>query len=451
MSATVAPSARRYGLGLWAAAYLFLVQMAFSTAPSPLYVLYARRDRFSSLMITLIYAAYAIGVLASLLLISHRSDVHGRRPHLLAALALALLSAVVFLAWPTLAGLLIARVLFGVAAGLTMATVSAYISELFRSRYPHGSPSRAQLIVAAANLGGLALGAGMAGLLAQYVPHPLTVPYLVLVAMLLLAAIGVLLAPETRPRTRPVPAYHPQRVSVPDGARPQFLAALTGIFFGFATPAVFIGLAGTFLATVVHQRSLALAGAAIFIVFSVGVALASATSAWAPHRRLAAGLALAITGLALIVIAAWLPTPSLALFLIGGGFIGGASAALFKGTLATVVAISPHEKLGETLASYYVSAYIGLSIPAIGVGIALQFLTPATTLLAFAIAVTIGLLAASRTLLRAHEPTGTKTQQPLQLRPELQAAVEQRAATERVTVPDIVEHALRDYLHRTPT
>lgn len=399
-------SASCFHLGFWAVAYAYLVQLAFSTAPSPLYVLYARRDHFSSFTITLIYAAYAIGVLASLFFISHLSDYHGRRPHLLAAVALAIVSDIVFLVWTALPGLFVARILCGVAVGLTMSTATAHINELHRAQRPKSSGARAQMVVTAASLGGLALGALLAGLFAQYVPHPLTIPYLVLLGMLVLAGIGIALVPETRPRQRPLPAYHPQRVSVPNDVRRPFFAALMGIFFAYATPAVFIGLAGTFLATVMHEKSLALAGGAIFIVFAVGVALVTATSAWPIRRLLATGVALAIAGLTLVAVAAWLPTPSLAVFLAGGGVIGAAAAALFKGTLGTVVAISPPARLGETLAGYYLSAYIGLSIPAIGVGIALHFLSPRVTLLAFAIAVSAGLLAASRTLLTAHTARG---------------------------------------------
>lgn len=389
----------RLSLGLLAVVYANLVQLAFSTAPSPLYVLYARRDHFSSLVITLVFAAYAIGVLASLFAVGHRSDVDGRRPHLLVAVALAVAGTVVFLVWRALSGLFLARILAGVAVGLTMSTATAHISELHRARHPGDAPGRAQRIVAAANLGGMACGALMAGLLAQDVADPLTVPYLVLLGLLGLAGVGIALAPETRQPQRPRPAYRPQRMSVPADARRPFVAALTGIFFAYATPALFIGLAGTFLAGVVHQTSLALAGTAIFIVFAVGVVLVIATGGWPIRRLLAAGLGLAVAGLALIVVAAWLPTPSLGVFLIGGGAIGASAAALFEATLQGVVAISPEDRLGETLAGYYLAAYIGLSLPAIGVGVALQFLTPRVTLLAFAIVVGGGLLAASRVLL----------------------------------------------------
>ncbi|MGB0096200.1 MAG: MFS transporter, partial [Solirubrobacteraceae bacterium] len=71
--------------GFWAVAVSFLVVTAFSTTPSPLYGLYERQLHLSSLMITLVYAVYALGVVASLLFVGHLSDWYGRRAVLIPA------------------------------------------------------------------------------------------------------------------------------------------------------------------------------------------------------------------------------------------------------------------------------------------------------------------------------------------------------------------------------
>src|ERR1700727_3727332 len=64
-------SAARHRRGFWLVGFVFLVTMAFSAVPAPLYVLYAARDSFGPLMITVIFAAYAVGVIASLFLAGH--------------------------------------------------------------------------------------------------------------------------------------------------------------------------------------------------------------------------------------------------------------------------------------------------------------------------------------------------------------------------------------------
>src|ERR1700760_206880 len=90
---------RHHSVGFWVAALAFLVNMAFPAVPTPLYSLYQQRDGFSTLRITVIYAVYAVGVIASLFLGGHVSDWVGRRRMLVAALAVNVLSAGAFLAF----------------------------------------------------------------------------------------------------------------------------------------------------------------------------------------------------------------------------------------------------------------------------------------------------------------------------------------------------------------
>src|SRR5262245_4002395 len=75
--------------GFWAIAFAFVVVSAFSTAPSALYGLYIQHDHLAPFTITVIYAVYAAGVTASLLLAGHVSDWYGRRVVLLPAVTLA--------------------------------------------------------------------------------------------------------------------------------------------------------------------------------------------------------------------------------------------------------------------------------------------------------------------------------------------------------------------------
>ncbi len=81
--------------------------------PTPLYVLYQRRDHFSTITVTLVYAVYAVGVIGSLFLGGHVSDWVGRKRIFVPALLVNVAGAAVFLLAPSLAGLLIARVISG--------------------------------------------------------------------------------------------------------------------------------------------------------------------------------------------------------------------------------------------------------------------------------------------------------------------------------------------------
>ena len=67
------------GSGFWIVAVVFVVTMAYSTVPTPLYPLYEQRDDFPVSLVTVIYSAYAVGVMLSLYLFGHVSDWLGRR------------------------------------------------------------------------------------------------------------------------------------------------------------------------------------------------------------------------------------------------------------------------------------------------------------------------------------------------------------------------------------
>jgi MFS family permease len=385
--------------GFWAIALSFLTLTAFSTAPSPLYGLYMRQEHLSSLTITIVYAVYAVGVIVSLLLAGHVSDWYGRRVVLIPALILAAAAAVVFISSSSLAGLLVARVLTGLALGATVATATAYIADLDAG--PDGVATRRSGIVATfANVGGLAIGPLVTGLLVRYTSGGMTLPYVALLAALVVALLAVVLAPEGRPPSQPLPRYRPQRLKVPAHARGQFLAAAAGVALAFATGGLFAGLAGTFLAGPLHHPSPALAGAAIFLTFGSGVVVQITTTRWPAHRLLAAGIPSIILGLGVLVVSAWTTPPSLALFLLGGVMTGVGVGAIFRASLGVVISTSHADDRAGALATFFIAGYAGLSLPVLGLGIALQYLSPRVTLLIFGVAVGLGILAAAPTLLR---------------------------------------------------
>src|SRR5260370_23325685 len=138
------PQRRSHARGFWVVGYVFAVTMAFSTIPAPLYVLYQARDHFGALLVTVIFAAYAVGVMVSLFLAGHVSDWLGRRRMVAAAAGGNMASRIVFLAWPAVPGLIAARVISGISIAMLTATAPAYLSALHaaaRPRAPRPPPA----------------------------------------------------------------------------------------------------------------------------------------------------------------------------------------------------------------------------------------------------------------------------------------------------------------------
>jgi MFS family permease len=361
-------------------------------------------------MVTVAFAVYALAVALSLFLAGHVSDWYGRRRVLIPALALEIAAAVVFLAWPALLGLLVARVLSGLAIGAVTATATAWLSEL------HGASSRrAQVVATAANLGGLGVGALIAGALAQWGPDPLRVPFVVFAALLLLVSVALLVAPETRGRLSPRPRYRPQRASVPARSRGRFFAASLGAAITFSVFGLLTSLAPSFLAGTLHEPSRALAGAVTFVAFATAAIAQSLTASRRTQQLLAAAIPSLLAGLGLLTIAVWLPAPSFGVFLAGDVVVGAGSGLMFKGALATVAEISSDEHRAEALAGLFLAAYLGLAGPVIGLGALTQVASTRVSMLLFASLLGLAILAATPALLgrrRAHrssqpQPTST--------------------------------------------
>jgi MFS family permease len=388
---------RRHGVGLWSVAFAFLTVLAFSTVPTPLYAIYQERDGFSTFMITVVYAAYAVGVVLALFFAGHVSDWLGRRRTLVPAMFLTIVSAIVFLTWPELPGLLVARVLNGLSVGVVTATATAYVSELYAGHRPDASPKHAQIIATSANLGGLGLGPIVAGVLAQFVRSPLTVPFIIFAGLLAVATIAVGIAPETVTAPTPRPAYRPQRVAVPVEARAKFLGAGVAGFVSYAAFGLFASLAPTFLAGTLHDSSHLLAGVPTFAAFAGAVAAQFATWTWDLRRLLKAGMSTLAAGIVLVLIAAWVP--SLALFLIGGVISGAGGGLLFKGGVLTAGSLTSAATRAEIIAGFFLASYIGISVPVVGLGILVQVVALKVALLVFVAALLIGIASSARILL----------------------------------------------------
>jgi hypothetical protein len=387
-------------------AYAFLTVMAVATLPSPLYGLYRIRDHLSALMITVVFAIFAGGTIAALLGDRFFAARAGRRGVMVGSVATMMIAVGLLAVWPALPGLLIGRFITGVAVGRAAGVAIPYLIELRQRADPNSSATQAQVIGTSVTVGGLGIGPLIAGFLAEWVGQPLIVPYLVFVALGAIAMAGLWAVPETGTLARPAAATgpassrHPVRLPAP---------AAAGTLAAFAGNGLFAGLSGLFLATTLHHPSHALAGAALFVVFSCGVASQLATAGMAASRVLGLGIISMLAGLVVLVVSVRLPAPSLVLFLVAGGLIGAGSGAVFKGTTGLVLAVSPPESRISMTSALVIALYVGLSVPVIGAGVALDVGASAPdTVFGFATLVALGVAVSGWALLGRR----TVTRQP---------------------------------------
>jgi MFS family permease len=368
-----------HGAGFWLVAVAFGMSMALSGAPAPLYTLYEKRDGFAPLMVTVMFAVYALAVVAALVFAGHVSDWLGRKRVLVRAFALEITAALVFLAWPALPGVMLGRLITGLGVGIISATATAHLLELHSAHRPHGGQNRFEVVSSVANVGGIGIGPLITGVLAQFAPWPFRLPWAVFVVILVLCMLAVGLAPETVEIRLERPAYRPQKVRLGQGNAAAYTAAAAGAITAMAIFALFASLAAGFVGETLHHRSRALAGAVVFLVFFAG-AFAQVVSGRIPSAiRLYVGLAVEAVGL--IVLALAMQFPQLATFLIGAALAVAGGGLLFKAGVGVVAEMAAPSARGETIAGFYLIAYLGLIIPTLGIGVATQYFAASTCVL----------------------------------------------------------------------
>ena len=323
-------------IAFWLIAYVFAAVILGTVVPTPLYAIYQRQWHFSAGILTLIFAVYAVAVLATLLLAGRTSDQAGRRPVMAAALGFSAASAVLFIFVSSPGWLYPARVLSGVSAGLMIGTATAALTEMVRE----SATRRASLVAASVSTGAAALGPLMAGLFAQYLPQPTVLVFEVFLTGL----------------------------AIPADGRREFIGAGAAAFAAYTLNGLFASLVPGFTTAILHHPNYAVAGAVTCVFFAAGTVAALGLAYLNSRPVLLAGLGLFLAGLALVV--AGVSAASLALFLVGTVVAGSAFGALVIGSLSAANRLARPETRAQVISSYFVFAYSGLAVPVIGVGVA---------------------------------------------------------------------------------
>jgi MFS family permease len=363
---------------LAAVAMLLAAAFGLSTLITPLYLIYQQQLGFSQITLTLIYAAYVIGNIAALLFFGRASDRAGRRLTALSGIAILIAAALVFLFAGAIASLYIARILTGLGVGIASGTGNAWLAELVSNN----DKARAAIIGTSSNFLGLGLATLLSGVLAQYAPWPLQLPFIVYLAILCAVAVLVWFTPETvqnpdagRVEIRP-------KLSLPRQIRPQFAApAITG-FALMALVGFYAALMPAILSHGLHIKNHAAAGALFFELAAVVAAVIVATHALASYTSMMSSLVLMIPAAAAVVAAQ--VSASLWVMLAATATVAVSAGLGYRGSLQVVNQIAPSDQRAAVVSSYFVCCFIGNGLPVIGAGVLSSFVSATAADIAFA-------------------------------------------------------------------
>jgi hypothetical protein len=343
---------------LYLLASLVVSLLAASAAPTPLYAIYQRMWGFTPITITIVFGVYAVAVLVALLTLGRLSDSIGRRPVLLAALAVQILSMVVYATAGGVGELMGARIIQGLATGAALGAIGAGMLDVDRER---GA-------LANALSPGLGTGSGalISALFVQFLPAPTHLIYFALIGVFAAQAIGVALLRET---VTPVPvtraAFVPE-VRLPRAVRGPVLAAAPVLFAVWALAGLYAALGPSIVAALTGNQSVVLGSASVTALTVTAVSSVYLLRNVPARTVLGWGIAGLVAGVAITLVA--LGAGSAALFFVGTAVSGVGFGAGFQGGIRTVVPLAePHERAG-VLSLLFVVSYLGMGVPAVAAG-----------------------------------------------------------------------------------
>ncbi|MET8461862.1 MFS transporter [Micromonospora zamorensis] len=346
-------------------AFAFWITLVGTTVPTPLYPLYEMQFGFSSLTVTVVYALYALGVVVGLLVFGRLSDQIGRRPVILAALLLSVAADAVFLFAVDLAMIIVGRILAGLSAALIIGAATAALAELIDRRHP----KRAATVSIFANLGGLATGTLLAGIVSDVAPDPLRLPWAIVLILAVLAIIALRGVPETVRERSPV-TLRVQRLHVPAAIRGAFVRSAITAGAGFAALGVLTSVTGLFLGMVLHETSHTLAALVVFVAFAGAAFGQLLTRVLSSHAALASACVGLIVGAGLLAFSMWMAL--LATLFVSAALIGVASGVAVGDGIATITMKTEPQHQAEAVSTFFAILFAMLGVPAVGVGLLIQ-------------------------------------------------------------------------------
>ncbi len=330
---------------------------AGTNVPTPLLLLYRETLDLSGPASTIIFGVYAAGLAPSLLASGPLSDRYGRRRLVLPFAVLAGISSVLFVAAAdSFALLLVARFLQGLVSGAVFTAASAWLAELSAQ---DGEESAGGRRAAVALAGGFSLGPLVGSLLAESLPGPLVLPYLVHAALVVVAVVVVLPLHETAPRRRRQVGDPARNPLLRRGDRLLALTVLAPVAACvYAFPATVI--AGLPVLVDLPGNGVVATGVLAGLTLGAGAAVAPL------QRRLGtwtavAGAASGTAGFGLSALAVGADVP---LLLVPAGLLLGAGSgwSLAAG-LALTGRLAPPERRGALTGIFYTTAYTGFFAP----------------------------------------------------------------------------------------
>ncbi|GAA4860259.1 MFS transporter [Paenibacillus vulneris] len=343
----------------WIIAYTLCAVMLGTNVPSPLYGVYSSIWHFSSGTITLMFAIYAFVLIPSSLIFGQLSDGFGRKKMLVSGVLLATIGTIIFAVAQETWMLFLARAIQGLCVGILNGSAIAALAELRPT-----NRKRASLVASVAIAIGSAIGPLYSGIVAQYTIFPIRLPYFIHLILLVPAIIFTLTMKDSFHQRTDKPHLHLPKL--PRSIRFEFLTACFVGVLAWAVAGFFMVVAPTFVTTLVGIKNLAISGAVVFLMLGSSSVMQIVLNKLTFKSSILTGFSLLTIGIICVSIS--IPTHALWLLLVSTLIAGAGHGPTSSLSLHFVSEIAPKESKADAVSIYYAIAYLGVSVPVLGLG-----------------------------------------------------------------------------------
>lgn len=337
-------------------ALLMLAVATGTNVPTPLLLVYRERLSMSDASLTAIFGVYALGLMLALAVAGRAADQLGRRRLVLPAAVCAGVVSVLFIFAANSEPLLyVVRFLQGAASGTVFSVGSAWLVETSSRRGNHTGPRTA----AVAMTGGFAIGPVYAGLIGQWGPWPLVLPYLLHVAILLVALLASASVAESLVRAPASGDGAPTGAFRPEAWRRALLVVAPLAVCVYAFPASTIAAVPVLVGF--PFAPVALTGLLAGLTLGAGTLTAPLQGRLGP-RAAPVAAACGVVGFGVTALAAAFPALLLLAFPASAVLGAGGGLALASG-ISRLPALASEGRLGTVAAAFYATAYVGFGFP----------------------------------------------------------------------------------------
>ncbi|PRQ12177.1 MFS transporter [Corynebacterium sp. 13CS0277] len=336
---------------------------------TPLLVLYKQRGTFSDVFVDAMLIAYAIGVGLGLLATGPLSDRYGRKALMLPAPLVAVAASALIAAGEHTAPVMaVGRLMSGMAVGMAMTAGGSWLKELSSPRFdPTASPTAGAKRASMALTAGFGLGAGFAGVLAEWGPIPGQLAYRIHILLTLVLVPFLLKIPETRQSAhRNIKGSLLADIAVPSVRNRRFLTVVVPTapwVFGAGFTAYAI------LPTLMRPHvtyPIAFTAALCVLTLGVGFAIQQPCPAIiGDGGRRGPLLAMTVTIIGMALAATTAVHPSVPVTLVACVFLGLSYGLVVFSGLAEVQKIAPPNDLAGLMGLFYCCTYVGMIFPAL--------------------------------------------------------------------------------------